>query len=46
MELFRSVAQGTQQAFEYEAGYSVEQEPPLSVFYEEEFSEVVGIGSS
>jgi formate dehydrogenase subunit beta len=43
MELFRSVAQRTQQAFEYEAGKSIEQEPPLSVFYEDEFPEVVGI---
>ena len=43
MELFRSVAQGTQQAFEYEAGKSIQQEPPLSVFYEDEFPEVVGI---
>ena len=43
MELFRSVAQVTQQAFEYEAGKSIEQEPPLSVFHEDEFPEVVGI---
>jgi formate dehydrogenase subunit beta len=43
MELFRTVAQRTQQAFEYEAGKSIEQEPPLSVFYEDEFPEVVGI---
>jgi formate dehydrogenase subunit beta len=45
MELFRSVAQGTQRAFEYEAGNNIEQEPPLSVFYEDEFPEVVGISS-
>jgi len=43
MELFRSVAHTTQQAFEYEAGESFEEEPPLSVFREEEFAEVVGI---
>ena len=43
MELFRTVAHGTQQAFEYEAGKSIDQEPPLSVFYENEFPEVVGI---
>jgi formate dehydrogenase subunit beta len=43
MELFRTVAERTQQAFEYEAGKSIEQEPPLSVFYEDEFPEVVGI---
>jgi formate dehydrogenase subunit beta len=46
MELFRTIAQSTQQAFEYEAGISIEQEPPLSVFYENEFPEVVGISSS
>ncbi|MGD2187205.1 MAG: Coenzyme F420 hydrogenase/dehydrogenase, beta subunit C-terminal domain [Desulfobacterales bacterium] len=46
MELFRSVAQDTQKAFEYEAGKSIEQDPPLSVFYEEEFPEVVGVGRS
>ena len=43
MELFRTIAQGTQQAFDYEAGKSLEEDPPLSVFREEEFSEVVGI---
>jgi formate dehydrogenase subunit beta len=43
MELFRTVALGTQQAFEYEAGRSLEQEPPMSAFREDEFPEVVGI---
>ncbi len=43
MELFRTVAQGTQQAFDYEAGRSLAEDPPLSVFREEEFPEVVGI---
>jgi formate dehydrogenase subunit beta len=43
MELFRTIAKGTQQAFDYEAGSSLEEDPPLSVFHEEEFSEVVGI---
>jgi formate dehydrogenase subunit beta len=43
MELFRTVAQGTQQAFDYEAGRSLEDDPPLSVFREDEFAEVVGI---
>ena len=43
MELFRTVAHGTQQAFAYEAGISLEQEPPLSTFREDEFPEVVGI---
>jgi len=43
MELFRTVAHQTQQAFGYEAGKSTAQEPPLAVFYEDEFAEVVGI---
>jgi len=43
MELFRTIAHDTQKAFDYEAGKSIEQEPPLSVFREDEFAEVVGI---
>jgi len=43
MELFRTVAYKTQKAFEYEAGRSPDEPPPLSVFREKEFSEVVGI---
>ena len=43
MELFRTIAHDTQKAFDYEAGRSIEQEPPLSVFREDEFAEVVGI---
>jgi formate dehydrogenase subunit beta len=43
MELFRTVAQQSQQAFDYEAGRSVDETPPLSVFKEDEFTEVVGI---
>jgi formate dehydrogenase subunit beta len=43
MEVFRMVAQRTQQAFEYEAGQRLEERPPLSVFREKEFQEVVGI---
>ena len=43
MELFRTIAQDTQKAFDYEAGKSFEEEPPLSVFREDEFTEVVGI---
>ena len=43
MELFRMVAYSTQQAFDYQAGENIEQKPPLSVFYENEFTEVVGI---
>jgi formate dehydrogenase subunit beta len=43
MELFRTIACDTQKAFDYQAGKSIEQEPPLSVFREDEFAEVVGI---
>lgn len=43
MELFRSVARKTQAAFDYEAGRDVDEVPPLSVFKEDEFQEVVGI---
>ncbi len=42
MEIFRTVASYTQKAFEYEAGRSTEDEPPLSVFREDEFPEVAG----
>ena len=44
MELFRTVAHGTQRGFDYEAGRSLHEKPPLSEFREDEFSEVVGIG--
>ena len=43
MELFRTIAHRSQQAFDYEAGKSTDEEPPLSIFRENEFSEVVGI---
>jgi formate dehydrogenase subunit beta len=43
MELFRSISQNTQKAFDYTPGQSIEDQPPLSVFKEEEFEEVVGI---
>jgi formate dehydrogenase subunit beta len=43
MELFRTIAQDTQKAFDYEPGRSIEDDPPLSVFREDEFAEVVGI---
>ncbi|HEX5682300.1 MAG TPA: Coenzyme F420 hydrogenase/dehydrogenase, beta subunit C-terminal domain, partial [Desulfobacterales bacterium] len=43
MEVFRTVARHTQQAFGYEAGRNLEEAPPLSVFKESEFPEVVGI---
>ena len=42
MEIFRTVASYAQKAFEYEAGRSLEDEPPLSVFREAEFSDVTG----
>jgi len=42
MEIFRTVASYTQKAFDYQAGRSVEDEPPLSVFREGEFSDVTG----
>ncbi len=32
MELFRTIAQDTQQAFDYTAGENIEQDPPLAVF--------------
>jgi formate dehydrogenase subunit beta len=44
MEVFRTVSRYTQQAFGYEAGRSLEEAPPLSLFKESEFPEVVGIG--
>ncbi len=43
MELLRTVAQHTQEAFGYEAGRDIDEAPPLSVFLEEEFEDVVGI---
>ncbi len=43
MELFRTLAMRTQKAFEYEAGRSIEEKPPLSEFREDEFKEVVGV---
>jgi formate dehydrogenase subunit beta len=46
MELFRTVSYHTQKAFEYEAGRSIEDDLPLSVFCEDELAEVVGIGKA
>ncbi len=43
MELFRTVSQQTQSAFEYEAGRDKDEVPPLSTFREDEFKDVVGI---
>jgi len=42
MEIFRTVANYTQKSFDYQAGRSVDDEPPLSVFREGEFSELTG----
>lgn len=42
-ELFRTVAQRTQAGFDYEAGRSLEEPPPLSTFEAEEYTEVVGL---
>ena len=46
MELFRTVADATQKAFDYQAGRSLEEKPPLSVFREDEFEDVVGIAAT
>jgi len=43
MELFRTVSSHTQQAFEYQPGRSIEDDPPLSVFREDELTDIVGI---
>jgi formate dehydrogenase subunit beta len=43
MELFRTIADRTQKGFGYEAGRSLDENPPLSEFREDEFDEVVGI---
>lgn len=43
MELFRTVAHRTQQAFDYEAGRNIEECPPLSEFRENEFEDMVGM---
>jgi len=43
MELFRTVAWQTQQAFDYEAGRDIDEKPPLTEFREDEFAEVVGV---
>lgn len=42
MELFRTIAHAAQGAFDYTAGKSIEDDPPLSVFREREFSEITG----
>jgi formate dehydrogenase subunit beta len=45
MEVFRTVSQRTQNAFDYEAGRSLDEKPPLSEFREEEFEDIVGMGN-
>ena len=42
-ELFMSVAQKAQDGFDYTSGGSVEENHPLSCFFEDEFSDVTGI---
>ena len=42
MEIFRTAAHGAQAAFDYQAGLDPLQPPPLSVFYDKEFEDVVG----
>ena len=42
MEVFRTIANFTQKAFDYEAGRSIADEPPLSVFREGEVMELTG----
>ena len=44
-ELFVSVAQQTQKAFDYLAGRSLQERPPLSEFRENDFQEIVGINA-
>jgi formate dehydrogenase subunit beta len=43
MEIFRTVAHYTQKAFDYEAGKSVDDPPPLSEFREAEYDDAVGL---
>lgn len=42
MELFRATAHVTQAAFDYQAGRSLDEAPPLAVFRENEYAEVTG----
>jgi formate dehydrogenase (coenzyme F420) beta subunit len=43
MALFRTVAHRTQHAFDYQAGRSLTESPPMSEFKEDEFDDIVGI---
>ncbi len=45
-ELFRSVSSVSQAAFAYQPGMDEDAPPPLSVFNEKEFEEIVGIGDN
>lgn len=45
MELFRTIAHQVQMAFDYEAGSSVDDPLPLSIFEDEEYEEVVGVAA-
>ncbi|MCP4756763.1 MAG: formate dehydrogenase [Proteobacteria bacterium] len=42
-ELFRTLADTTQASFDYSAGRSLDEEPPLALFEEDEYQEVVGV---
>ena len=42
-QLFKSVAQNIQQTFEYSPGINENDPPPLSVFHEKEFEDIVGV---
>jgi formate dehydrogenase subunit beta len=43
MELFRMLSARTQAAFDYHPGIRIEDRPPLAVFKEDEYQDVVGI---
>ena len=45
MPLFRTIAHKTQRAFDYEAGRSLEERPPMSQFKEDEFADIVGLNN-
>lgn len=45
MELFRTLSDRTQKAFDYHAGRSIDEQPPLSEFREDEFDDIMGINA-
>lgn len=45
MELFRTLSDRTQKVFDYHAGRSVDEQPPLSEFRENEFDDIIGINA-